>query len=124
MVYCVQQRPGNITRKSGKFAADQRGEAEKGAERIMAGKSQKRGKKKSKSKKYKLKTHKATAKRFKTTGSGKIMRTKGRQGHFRRRKSKRSKRQFATMTAVSAAGHRKTIRRLAPYLSKYKTKGH
>ncbi|MCL4256569.1 MAG: 50S ribosomal protein L35, partial [Anaerolineae bacterium] len=28
-------------------------------------------------KKYKLKTHKATAKRFKMTGTGKIVRTKG-----------------------------------------------
>ena len=52
----------------------------------MARKSKKRGKAKKKSRKYKLKTHKATAKRFRMTGSGKIVRTKGRQGHFRRRK--------------------------------------
>ena len=58
----------------------------------MARKSNKRGKRKKRNKKYKLKTHKATAKRFRVTGSGKVMRTKGRQGHFRRRKSKRSKR--------------------------------
>ena len=90
----------------------------------MAGKSKKRGKNKKGSKKYKLKTHKATAKRFRTTGTGKIMRTKGRQGHFRRRKSKRSRRQFTKMTAVSAASHRKTLKRLAPYLNKYRTKGH
>ncbi|MEO0598787.1 MAG: bL35 family ribosomal protein, partial [Chloroflexota bacterium] len=38
-------------------------------------------------KKYKLKTHKATAKRFKVTGSGKVMRTKGGKSHLRRRKS-------------------------------------
>ena len=37
---------------------------------------------KKKRKKYKLKAHKATAKRFKSSGSGKIMRTKGDQGHF------------------------------------------
>lgn len=80
--------------------------------------------KKKKNKKYKLKTHKATAKRFKTTGTGKIMRTKGRQGHFRRRKSKRAKRQFTKMQAVIGSSHRKTIQRLAPYLNKYKTKGH
>ncbi|MEJ2510688.1 MAG: 50S ribosomal protein L35 [Anaerolineales bacterium] len=76
-----------------------------------------------KKKKYKLKTHKATAKRFRITGSGKIVRTKGRQGHFRRRKSKRSKRLFTRMSEVSVAKDRKTIRRLAPYLKKYKTKG-
>lgn len=76
-----------------------------------------------KKKKYKLKTHKATAKRFRISGSGKILRTKGRQGHFRRRKSKRSKRLFTRMSEVSVAKDRKTIRRLAPYLKKYKTKG-
>lgn len=90
----------------------------------MGRKSKKKGKGKKKNKKYKLKTHKATAKRFRTTGSGKLLRTKGRQGHFRRRKSKRSKSQFAKMLKVAASGHRKTIRRLAPYLKKYKTKGH
>jgi large subunit ribosomal protein L35 len=85
-------------------------------------KSRKRGKGKKK-KKYKLKTHKATAKRFKLTGSGKVMRTKGRQGHFRRRKSKRAKWQFSRMIEVNVAKNRKTIKRLAPYLDRYKTKG-
>lgn len=88
----------------------------------MPRKSNKRGKGK-KTKKYKLKTHKSTAKRFKATGTGKIMQTKGRQGHFRRRKSKRTKREFTRMFEVAAAGHRKTIRRLAPYLGKYSTRG-
>jgi large subunit ribosomal protein L35 len=90
----------------------------------MARKSNKRGKRKNKNSKYKLKTHKATAKRFKVTGSGKIMRTKGRQGHFRRRKSNRAKQNFTKMFEVEVAKDRATIRRLAPYLEKYKTKGH
>jgi large subunit ribosomal protein L35 len=90
----------------------------------MARKSNKRGKRKNKNSKYKLKTHKATAKRFKVTGGGKIMRTKGRQGHFRRRKSKRAKQDYTKMFEVAVAKDRNTIRRLAPYLSKYKTKGH
>jgi len=85
----------------------------------MPKKSKKRGKGK-KIKKYKLKTHKATAKRFKVTGGGKIVRTKGHQGHFRRRKSKRVKRQFSEMTEVLVSKDRKTIRRLAPYLDKNK----
>jgi large subunit ribosomal protein L35 len=85
-------------------------------------KSRKRGKGKKK-KKFKLKTHKATAKRFKITGSGKVMQTKGRQGHFRRRKSKRAKRQFSQMLEVKVAKNRQAIKRLAPYLGKYKTKG-
>lgn len=76
--------------------------------------------KKRKTKKYKMKTHKATAKRFRVTGSGKIMRTKGGKSHLRRRKSKRTKAQFSTMLAVKNAGERKRIGRLAPYLKKHK----
>jgi large subunit ribosomal protein L35 len=70
--------------------------------------------------KYKLKTHKATAKRFRLTGSGKLVRTKGGKSHLRRRKSKRTKKQFARMIEVSGTGIRKRVNRLAPYLRKYK----
>jgi large subunit ribosomal protein L35 len=73
-------------------------------------------------KKYKLKTHKATAKRFKVTGSGKLMRTKGPKSHLRRNKSKRARRQFKNMVEVTSAKRRKRIKRLAPYLSKYSAK--
>ena len=75
---------------------------------------------KKKSGKYKLKTHKATAKRFKMTGSGKIMRTKIGKGHLRRKKSARSKALFDRMLPVEAKSLRKRVKRLAPYLSKYK----
>lgn len=71
-------------------------------------------------KKYKLKTHKATAKRFRVTGTGKIVRTKGGKSHLRRRKSARVKRQFDKGLIVSHAPSIRRIRRLAPYLSKYK----
>jgi large subunit ribosomal protein L35 len=71
-------------------------------------------------KKYKLKTHKATAKRFRVTGTGKIVRTKGGKSHLRRRSSKRVKRQWDKMLVVTHKGSIKRIRRLAPYLSKYK----
>jgi large subunit ribosomal protein L35 len=74
--------------------------------------------KKKKKKKYKLKTHKATAKRFRITGSGKIMRTKGRQGHFRRRKSKRAKRQYKWMKEVKGKKYKWRIKKLAPYLKR------
>jgi large subunit ribosomal protein L35 len=70
-------------------------------------------------KKYKLKTHKATAKRFRVTGTGILVRTKGGKSHLRRRASKRVKRQFAKMLTVSRADVRK-INRLAPYLRKHK----
>jgi len=40
----------------------------------------------------KMKTHKATAKRFKVTGKGKLRRYKARRSHLRRKKSKRVRR--------------------------------
>lgn len=73
-----------------------------------------------KQKKYKLKTYKAAAKRFRVTGSGKVMRTKGGKSHLRRRKSKRTKAQFDTMLEVASPAEAKRVRRLAPYLGKYK----
>jgi large subunit ribosomal protein L35 len=67
----------------------------------------------------KLKTHKVTAKRFKMTGSGKIMRTKQGKSHLRRRTPKRTKRMFTEMVEVTTRGDIKRIKRLAPYLKKY-----
>ena len=71
-------------------------------------------------KKYKLKTHKATAKRFRVTGTGKVMRTKGGKSHFRRRKSTRVKQQLDKMQPIGNSALAKRIKKLAPYLSKYK----
>jgi large subunit ribosomal protein L35 len=71
-------------------------------------------------KKYKLKTYKAAAKRFRMTGTGKIVRTKGGKSHLRRRKAKRSKRLFDKMLVVESAGDRKRILRMTPYLGRYK----
>jgi large subunit ribosomal protein L35 len=75
---------------------------------------------KRKTKKYKMKTYKAAAKRFRVTGSGKIVRTKGGKSHLRRRKSKRSKALFSRMLVVESAGDRRRIKRMAPYLKKFK----
>jgi large subunit ribosomal protein L35 len=66
--------------------------------------------------KYKLKTHKATSKRFGVTGSGKIVRTKGGKAHLRRKRSKRVKALFAKMVPVKGRGIIKRVRRLAPNL--------
>ncbi len=66
--------------------------------------------------KYKLKTHKATSKRFGVTGSGKIVRTKGGKAHLRRKTSKRVKALFAEMVSVKGRGIIKRVRRLAPNL--------
>ena len=71
-------------------------------------------------KKYKLKTHKATAKRFRVTGGGKVVRTKGGKSHLRRRSSSRTKRQFDKVLEVSSGTEARRVRRLAPYLGKYK----
>lgn len=66
--------------------------------------------------KFKLKTHKATAKRFRMTGSGKLVRTKGGKSHLRRRTSKRSKRLLSEMIPVEGSGYIKRIKRLAPHM--------
>ncbi len=66
----------------------------------------------------KLKTYKAAAKRFKYTGSGKLMRTKIGKSHLRRRKSKRVRRMFDEMHEVTAPGAKKRVRKLMPYRQK------
>lgn len=71
-------------------------------------------------KKYKLKTHKSTAKRFRVTGTGKIVRTKGGKSHLRRRTPKATKAMFTRMLEVVTPGEKRRIRRLAPYLRRYK----
>ena len=75
---------------------------------------------KAKKKKYKLKTYKAAAKRFRMTKTGKIMRTKGGKSHLRRKKSKRVLYALRGNVEVTAAGDKRRIKRLAPYLKKYK----
>jgi large subunit ribosomal protein L35 len=64
--------------------------------------------------KTKLKTHKATSKRFRLTGSGKLMRTKGGKSHLRRRTSKRTKAQLSEMQTVKGSSIIKNVKRLAP----------
>jgi large subunit ribosomal protein L35 len=71
-------------------------------------------------KKFKLKTHKATVKRFRVTGTGIVMRTRGGKSHFRRRKSGRVKRALDKLTPVSNNSFVRCIKTLAPYLGKYK----
>jgi large subunit ribosomal protein L35 len=69
---------------------------------------------KSKETKYKLKTHKATSKRFRVTGSGLLVRTKGGKSHLRRRTSKRSKALFSEMIPVEGAKVILRVKRLIP----------
>jgi len=68
--------------------------------------------------KFKLKTHKATSKRFRTTGSGKLLRTKGGKGHLRRNRSPRAKGELDQMAPVEGKEFEKRVKRLAPYIDK------
>ncbi len=68
--------------------------------------------------KYKLKTHKATSKRFRVTGMGVVVRTKGGKSHLRRRTPKRVKQLFTEMVPVKGRGIIQRVHRLAPYLKK------
>ena len=64
----------------------------------------------------KIKTHKATAKRIKITGTGKILRGHGFQNHKKSAKSKRSLRKMDDMVPVTK-GTARRIRALVPGLS-------
>lgn len=68
--------------------------------------------------KYKIKTHKATSKRFRVTGSGKLMRTKIGKGHLRRRTPSRTTALFTETVTVKGRSIIKRVHRLAPYLKK------
>lgn len=69
-------------------------------------------------KKYKIKTHKATSKRFRMTGTGKIVRTKIGKSHRRRVTPKRTQRLFKKMIPTKGRGIVKRVKRMAPYLKK------
>ncbi len=64
--------------------------------------------------KLKLKTHKATSKRFRLTGAGKLVRTKGGKSHLRRRTSKRAKALLAETIEVKGGKIIKNVKTLAP----------
>ena len=49
----------------------------------------------------KMKTHRGTAKRFRVTGSGKIMRAKAFKSHILTKKSQKRKRNFSNETELS-----------------------
>jgi len=68
--------------------------------------------------KIKMKTHKASSKRFRLTGSGLLVRTKGGKSHLRRRTSKRTKALLAETLVVLGKGIQKRVQRLVPYLKK------
>jgi large subunit ribosomal protein L35 len=64
----------------------------------------------------KIKTHKSTAKRFRYTGGGKLIRMHQGRGHLRRHKDPRTLRKFRQEEFVEQAASKKRINVLAPYL--------
>ena len=65
----------------------------------------------------KLKTHKAAARRFEYTGSGKLVRTRHGKSHLRRNRSDRAKREYDEMQPVAAVDVPR-VRLLLPYAKK------
>lgn len=64
----------------------------------------------------KIKTHKSTAKRFKYTSTGKLMRMRQGKGHLRRKKSPAVKATYSHAHVTENIGARRRVKRLAPYL--------
>jgi large subunit ribosomal protein L35 len=64
----------------------------------------------------KIKTHKSTAKRFRRTGTGKLVRMYQGRGHLRRKKAARTLVKYRQTVIVEAPAAEKRITRLAPYL--------
>jgi large subunit ribosomal protein L35 len=62
----------------------------------------------------KLKTHKGASRRFRITGTGKIMRTKQGKSHLRRKKPRRVRALYDEMIPLHKADEAR-IRRVLPY---------
>ena len=60
----------------------------------------------------KMKTHRGTAKRFRVTGSGKIMRSKAYKSHIMTKKSQKRKRNFRHENEVYKADQKTVARGL------------
>ncbi len=64
----------------------------------------------------KIKTHKATAKRFRRSGTGKLLAMHQGRGHLRRRKAKRTLFKYREVKVMTAPVADKRVDRLAPYI--------
>lgn len=61
----------------------------------------------------KMKSHSGTKKRFRTTGTGKLMRAKAYKSHILTKKTTKRKRGFRQETEISAADRKTVVSRLA-----------
>jgi large subunit ribosomal protein L35 len=66
----------------------------------------------------KIKTHKSTAKRFRYTGSGKLVRMHQGRGHLRRHKAPRTLRKYRQIDLTEVRSAEVNVQKLAPYLDK------
>ncbi len=66
----------------------------------------------------KIKTHKSTAKRFRVSGSGKLLRMKQGRGHLKRKKLPKVKADYRDTVVVESPAFVDRVKRLAPYLGK------
>ena len=64
----------------------------------------------------KIKTHKSTAKRFRRTGTGKLVAMHQGRGHLRRRKAPRTLLKYREVKVVEATSADKRVQQLAPYI--------
>ncbi|MCD6119658.1 50S ribosomal protein L35 [bacterium] len=64
----------------------------------------------------KMKTHKATAKRIKVTGTGKLMRKHSRERHLLRKKSSRRKRRLSVPGTIAASDVKRIRQLISPGL--------
>jgi len=63
----------------------------------------------------KMKTHRSSAKRFRLSESGKLLRSKAYKSHILTKKTSKRKRNLRRSTVVSAADQKK-IKELLPYI--------
>lgn len=66
-------------------------------------------------KKYKVKTKKSAAKRFKKTGTGKLVRMKANKSHILNKKTTKRKRNLRKDAVVDKTNE-KTMKKILPYL--------
>ena len=62
----------------------------------------------------KMKTHKATKKRIKVTGTGKLMHKRARTRHLLRKKSRRRKRRLSILVEVAAVDQKRIRQLISP----------
>lgn len=64
----------------------------------------------------KIKTHKSTAKRFRYSGTGKLMCMRQGKGHLRRKKAPKVKATYSQAHVIDQTAVRRRVKKLAPTL--------